>query len=359
MFSDLIKSQLEAGIVGQRPAINAVVRGVTRVVSGMTPQERSYCAYMLMGPSGTGKSHLVGTLARVIHGDERRVVVADCTQFVHGDPWMVFAAQLAPLFEGPFPANDRVVRQPPPLSILRVEYLERGPQEISRALAVALETGQVVLPEGRRGSLRNCIVFITSTLCTREILDEAPRIGFSGAQEDDEEGADDRIYQTCRQQAEERFGADLVGRLDSLVIFHRLDREHLSGILDRRLDRLNAWLAGRQVRCSMEPAARSFLLERGGRDLRQGARALIRTHQRAVEFPLADMIVSGRVPAGAHVLIDGRPGEDHLYFEVTRDTAAPVIDSSHASQVPVAWITTTPTGCTPSRSGGGRGQLPI
>ncbi|HXV76845.1 MAG TPA: AAA family ATPase [Candidatus Polarisedimenticolaceae bacterium] len=331
----MIKSQLEAGTVGQRPAINAVVRGVTRVVSGMTPQERSFCAYMLMGPSGTGKSHLIGMLARVIHGDERRVVVADCTQFVHGDPWMVFAAQLAPLFDGSVIDHGASLREAPPLSIVRIEYLERGPEEISRGLGVALETGQLVLPEGRRGSLRNCLVFLTSTLCSKEILDEAPRIGFSGAQDDDDEEMHDRIYETCRQQAEQRFGGNLIGRLDALVVFHRFQHEHLSEILDHRLDRLNAWLAPRRIRCSFLPAAKVLLLERGGRDLRLGARALIRTHQRLVEFPLADMMLSGRIVAGTHVRIDRRNADDYLHFDVTEDRSAAT--SIGAREVPVSW----------------------
>ena len=96
MFSDAIKSVLEREIVGQPRAVNSVVRGVTRAVSGLVPREGPLCAYLLMGPSGTGKTHLVQTLARLLHGHEKYLVVAECTYSGGGDPWISFVSQLAP-----------------------------------------------------------------------------------------------------------------------------------------------------------------------------------------------------------------------------------------------------------------------
>jgi ATP-dependent Clp protease ATP-binding subunit ClpC len=335
MFSDLIKSKLESEVIGQPWAINSVVRGVTRVVSGLTPRERTLCAYMFVGPTGTGKTHLVEALAGILHGDERRVVVADCSQFTHGDPWMAFAAQLAPLFAMARMSDQWAVLEPPPLSIIRIEHLERGPKEITKSLAAALETGQIMLPEGRRGSLRNCLLFMTSGLCTREILDEAPQIGFSGTQEGEAGEGQEKLYEICHERADEQFGSDLMGRLDEMIIFHKLQQEHLSEILDRRASRLGGWLAQRGLRYELQPEAKAFLLERGRRDLRRGARDLVSAHRKFVEFPMADLLVSGRISDGRVVIVDRKAEESHLHFTVTKAESERTVKPFH--EVPVSW----------------------
>jgi len=340
MYSDSIKSALETQVVGQSSAVNSVVRAVTRLVSGMMPRERSWCAYMFMGPTGTGKSHVVQSLARTLHGDERRLVFVDSSSFVQGDPWIALSTQLAPLFMGQQGGYPFGAVEPTPLSIIQVDYIERGTKEMAKALRSLLETGQLMLPDGRRGSLRNCLIFLTTGLCAREILDEAPRIGFSGTLEEDGEASEhDRVFDACLAQAEETFGTDLVGGLDSLVIFHRLEEEHLAQILERHFGRLNRWLATRGFQCELRPEARAFLQARGQRDLRKGARDLVRAHRRFIEFPLADLLLSGGIPHGSLVVVDRKPGEEHLDFRVERRaTSRPSTSIEVAGrEIPVSW----------------------
>lgn len=352
MFSDFIKSALEAEVAGQPRAIASLVQGVTRAVSGLVPPEGPLCAYMFMGPSGTGKTHLVQTLARTLHGDPRRLIVADCTHFIHGDPWLAFVSQLAPLFtsrHGPAPwgssecpllsppgdSRKWAVAECPPLSIILVEYLERGRAEVVKSLAVALETGRVMLPEGRQGSLRNCIIVLTSGLCSREIFEEGHRIGFSGSNEEDELG---KLFKLCNVEAQKHYGTDLMARLDDFIIFHRLREDHLSEILSRLVRNLNRWLRGRGLRCELTAAARDFLLDRGLRHLQMGARELLRAHRRFLEFPLGDLTISGGVPPGGLVIVDRRPEEKGLHFTVTNSEHAAHSAGSHSSQeVQIAW----------------------
>jgi len=316
MVSDLLKASLEAEIVGQPRAVQAVVRGAVHVMSGLTPRERKWAALLFMGPSGTGKTQLVQTLARTIHGDGRGLYVADCTHYVHADPWTAFAAQLLPMFSVPS-FHEPSLLEAPPLSILLVEYLDRARAEIATALAACLETGRMALPGGRMGSLRHCLIFLTTNACARELLEEVPRIGF---QVQPAEGAEEngRVHRACVALAEERFGEDLIGSLDGFLVFHKLDERHLADILERRFERMNRALVRRGFRAEMTEAARAFLLTRGAGGLKTGARDLVRAHRRFVEFPLADLLVSGRIPAGGLALLDRREGEDHLHFTVTR-----------------------------------------
>jgi ATP-dependent Clp protease ATP-binding subunit ClpA len=309
------------------------------VASGLTPRERAFCAYLLVGPTGTGKTQLVRTLARTLHGDDGRLVVADCARILPDDPWQALAAQLAPLF-GVATSNGWGTLEAPPLSILLIEHLERGSAEIFQALAAALESGQIMLPPGRRGNLRNCLIFLTTGLCSREILDQSPRIGFTMALTDDENEADKKLHQVCLERAQQEFGTDFVAQLDGLLVFHKLEPAHLAESLDRRVARVSQWMAARGFGCEMRPAAREFLLERGGGDLRRGARDLVNVHRKFVEFPLADLMISRRIPPGGLVVVDRRPGEAHLHFTVTPPQDAVSAGSARTAptrEVPVVW----------------------
>jgi ATP-dependent Clp protease ATP-binding subunit ClpC len=336
MFSDIVKAALEAEVIGQPRAVHGVVRGVTWAASGMSRDDGPLCTYMFMGPSGTGKTHLVEVLARTLHGDSRRMAVADCTYSGQGDPWTSFVAQFANLFAVPRPDDPWSVLEAPPLSILLIEYLERARPEVIKTLAAALETMQLTLPEGRRGSLRNCLVFITSALCSREILDAAgARIGFSGSGEDETEQA--RIYKQCSDAAHQQYGTNMMARMDDLIVFHRLQESHKAEILDRLIATLNAWLRPRKLRCEVHPEAREFLLERGRRNLAMGARELLRAHRRFVEFPLADLVISGRVPAEGLVVVDHRPPEKNLHFTVSEEALDPRGGQGHdVREVPLS-----------------------
>ena len=328
MYSDVVKAALEREVVGQTRAVHTVVRGLTRLVGGITPRERPLCAYMFMGPPGTGKSHLVRTLTRLLHGDEQRAVVINCAELIQGDPRLLLMSQLAPLFA---PAAARPGSPPgardgtsqgavdaPPLSIVQIDFLEEAPQVLCQVLASVLQSGQLMLPDGTRGRLRDCAIFFSSRLCSSEILDVSPRIGFSGSIDEDDGDYEDRLTALCYERAEEHFGSDFVGRLDRFVVFHRMQKEHLPVLLDLRVQRLNQWLAGRGIGCELTPDAREFLLVRGRIDLQRGARSLQRAHQQFVEFPVADLLVSGKVPVGRSIHVDRRAGEEHLHFTVSR-----------------------------------------
>jgi ATP-dependent Clp protease ATP-binding subunit ClpA len=201
--------------------------------------------------------------------------------------------------------------------VLLVEYLERGRKEITKALTAALDTGRLALPGGRFGSLHQCLVFVTTSLCSREILEESSRIGFQGGAVVEE----DRVSKLWRAQAEEHFDDDLVNRLDGLVVFHRLQDEQFGEILDRRFDRMNRWTGERGFQCDLLPAAREFLLSRARGDAKLGARELVRVFRRFFAFPVADLMISARIPVCGLVIIDHVQGEEHLHFTVTARSA--------------------------------------
>ena len=316
MFSDALKQALEREVVGQPQAIDSVVRGVTRLLSGLTPTERSWCAYLFVGPPGTGRAHLVRTLARALYRQEE-LLTLNCNPGGHPDPWQWLSQQFAPHVEG------QALRQPTgnPASIVLINDLENANKEFYPVLARVLETGQVPLQNGRIARLDNCLIFLTSSICAAEILD-TDRMGFSSTSQAEAGDEEQRtIVEFCRGHSEDSFGLDLMQQIDRLIVFRKLEEDHLARLLDRHFARMSRWLSRSGIRCELLPEASAYLLERTSSQKALGARSLIRTHNREVEFPLADLLLSNQLEEGSVVLVGHKPDEEHLHFTV-RDPSA-------------------------------------
>lgn len=342
MFSEMIREALKRKVVGQPDAVNSVARGVTRIVSKLTPSERSWCAYLLIGPHGTGRTHLVRSLSSIAQGGAQMITV-NCKVGVQVDPWADFLRHLEPLLTNPTPPLPPWLPQastatwddaPRPLRLVLVQDLERAHKDLFPQLAYLLESGQEVLPGGRCLRIDGCMFFFTSGLCSDEILDQS-RIGFSGTTHEADEEGQDALNKICHEKAANAFGTDLLGQLDDLIVFRRLDDELLAETLDRHFARMNGWLSTKGIRCELMPAAKEFLLSSASHEPLKGATDLMRVHRNEVEFPLADLLVSRALEPGCLVRVDHKTGDMHLHFSVEAGEEAAPTPSAAVREVPI------------------------
>jgi ATP-dependent Clp protease ATP-binding subunit ClpA len=124
------------------------------------------------------------------------------------------------------------------------------------------------------------------------------------------------LFAACRAEAEKYFGLDLLAQLDDVVVFRRLEPEHLARVLECHFERMSRWLAQRGIQCTLEPSAREFLLHSSSSRPWRGARDLVLAHRQEVEFPLADLLLSRMLVPGRAVGIRHCTGDRHLHFEV-------------------------------------------
>lgn len=339
LLSLSIQRALEREVVGQPRAVQALVRSVIIAHSDLSGREAPVGMFLFLGPSGTGKTHIARSLARVLHGDTERLAVVDCVQLEQQDDWQELVRQISPYFRYPVPGYGEQVRAMAPLSVLLVEHLEAVRSEFAQALVAALETGRVALPDGASGSLRGCVVLLTSRLCAREIYGEdRQEIGFSPGSGEMEAGERARIYDSCCESVELAWGNDFLGHLDDLIIFHRLQERHLPQILERFVTELNRQLAEQRVRVELGGAATRFLLERGARFLRHGAWYMGKVFRRFVLFPTADLASSDRLRPGSRISVELVDENLRLIVEAEDAGAEPVEHAEGAGiEIPIDW----------------------
>jgi len=134
VLSNELQSALEGEVIGQPRAVRTLVRTVTIGHSGLGSRETPLGMFLFLGPSGTGKTHVARSLARVLHGDTERVAVVDCVQLDQRDDWHDFVNRLAPHFRFPVPGHGDRLRAMGPLSIVLVEHLEAARPELAQGL---------------------------------------------------------------------------------------------------------------------------------------------------------------------------------------------------------------------------------
>jgi O-6-methylguanine DNA methyltransferase len=139
MLAERLTTAMENELVGQRRAIEALVRSVTIAQSGLTDSDAPAGMFLFLGPSGTGKSHAARALTRVLHGDLEKLLVVDCVQLDEQGDWQELVRQMAPHFREPVPGHGEQLRAMAPMSVLLVEHLEAAGTEFQRRTWNALQ----------------------------------------------------------------------------------------------------------------------------------------------------------------------------------------------------------------------------
>ena len=323
-----LNEQLKKEIIGQDRAVEAVVRAVVVADLGICDPQRPLGNFLFLGPTGTGKSQIGRSLAKILHGDDRDVVAVNCTEFKnpHDVAKLVGAP---PGYVGheqpPFLTQEKLERK---FTIVIFEELEKADRALYDLLLQILERGELKTGRGVDLNFRNCFIMMTSNVCAKEVDDITKNavIGFGPPsqkfEELDQDSADAKIQTVCIGAVEDFFSPEFINRVDEMITFNRLKDEHLLAILEKFLLDTRARLAMAGVGTVMSDAAKRFLIDRGT-NLRYGARPLRRAVREYLEFPLAAMIAERGIDPSQVVYIE--PGNDELEFKVGRLTREAII----------------------------------
>ncbi|WP_386629431.1 ATP-dependent chaperone ClpB [Sulfitobacter geojensis] len=295
-----MEDQLHGRVIGQNSAVTAVANAVRRARAGLNDENRPLGSFLFLGPTGVGKTELTKAVAEFLFDDDNAMVRIDMSEFMekHAVARLIGAPPGYVGYDEGGVLTEAVRRRP--YQVVLFDEVEKAHPDVFNVLLQVLDDGVLTDGQGRTVDFKQTLIILTSNLGA-QALSQLPEGG-------DMAGAKRDVMDAVRAH----FRPEFLNRLDETVIFDRLAREDMAGIVDIQMGRLLKRLAGRKINLALDDGARKWLADEGY-DPVFGARPLKRVIQRTLQNPLAEMLLSGdirdgdriEVTAGADGLIIG------------------------------------------------------
>ena len=296
-----LEEELRRSVLGQDRAVAAVARAIRRGRLGLRDPRRPVACFLLLGPSGVGKTQLCRALARTLFGREEALLRFDMSEYqeAHSVSRLIGSPPGYVGHDEGGQLTERVRRAP--WSVVLLDELEKAHRDVWSLLLQVMEEGVLTDAQGRKTDFRNTVLMMTSNLGARHFL-RGQQLGFSAgpaAQRDQVEAA---VLGEVRQA----FAPEFLGRLDELLVFHPLEGDTLETIAAGLVAETGQRLARHGVTLRADREALALLARRGG-SRERGARPLRQTEARLIADPAADLLLSGGLRPGdvLHVLAEG------------------------------------------------------
>lgn len=328
---------LSQKVVGQPAATRVIVPYVQMFQAGLAPEGRPVGVFLLLGPTGTGKTKTVEALAEVLHGSEKNVLKVDCGEFqmehevaklIGAPPGYLGHRETQPMLTQQ--KLNAVTSEKCALSLVLFDEIEKAAPSMTRLLLGVLDKGILRLGDNSTVNFEKSLVFLTSNLGAREMMREInPEFGFQSVKPAEREDLTSKLQAIALVAVRKRFSPEFVNRIDCIITYQPLTAESLSAILDKQIvdlqNHVNTRLGNRSFVLDVPVEARQFLLK-NGTSAEYGARELNRTIHRFLTQPLATLVATNQVAPGARVWVEVDSGNDKLLLrsaEVAEAAVAP------------------------------------
>ncbi|SEL89987.1 ATP-dependent chaperone ClpB [Roseivivax marinus] len=288
---------LHKRVIGQNQAVRAVANAVRRARAGLNDENRPLGSFLFLGPTGVGKTELTKAVAEFLFDDDQAMVRIDMSEFMekHAVARLIGAPPGYVGYDEGGVLTEAVRRRP--YQVVLFDEVEKAHPDVFNVLLQVLDDGVLTDGQGRTVDFKQTLIVLTSNLGS-QALSQLP------------DGADPaQAKRDVMDAVRSHFRPEFLNRLDETVIFDRLAREDMGGIVDIQVARLLKRLAQRKIRLELDEGAKAWLAEEGY-DPVFGARPLKRVIQRALQDPLAEMLLAGEIGDGDTVPVHA--GEDGL-----------------------------------------------
>lgn len=312
-------------VVGQDRAIRRLARIYQVYMAGLAVAGRPLANLLFLGPTGSGKTRLVEAAGEVLFGSPQPILKIDCAEFQHSHeiakligspPGYLGHRETQPLITQE--ALEAHYTDTVKLSFILFDEIEKASDALWHLLLGILDKATLTLGDNRRVDFSHSIIFMTSNLGSHEVSRlMRGGMGFSAETHTDEEELDHKIYRVAVEAARRKFSPEFMNRIDKVIVFRSLRKEHLEEILDIELakvqERIIAAAPGTQFVFKCTRPARNLLL-REGTDPKSGARHLKRAIERHLVFPLSNLMATNQVCLGDVITVDAEPDVSKLVF---------------------------------------------
>ncbi len=311
-----MREELHKTVVGQDEALDAITRAIQRSRSGLRNLNRPVGSFLLLGPTGVGKTLLAKALASFLFGNEEALITIDMSEYM--EKFSVSRLMGAPPGYVGYNEGGQLTEQVRrrPYSVVLFDEIEKAHPDVFNALLQVLEEGQMTDATGRRVDFRNTVVVMTSNVGTRRIGKNVT-VGFQR----ENEGEDYvRMKDRVTEEVKKVFNPEFINRIDEVLIFHRLTKDQLLQIIDIQVKEVIDRVSEKDIRLELTSEAKDFLVRVGSSE-EYGARPLRRAVQQYIEDPLAELLLKGSLEPGSYIKVWPAEEGDKLMF---RDAARAV-----------------------------------
>ena len=283
-----MEDALRRRVVGQDEAVTAVSNAIRRARAGLQDPNRPMGSFLFLGPTGVGKTELTRALAEFLFDDESAMVRIDMSEYMekHSVARLIGAPPGYVGYDEGGSLTEAVRRRP--YQVILFDEVEKAHPDVLNVLLQVLDDGRLTDGQGRTVDFRNTLIVLTSNLGSDALVRLPERADVSVARE--------AVMEAVRAA----FRPEFLNRLDEILLFRRLSRDDMKGVVAIQVERLKKLLADRKVTLEVDAAAMAWL-GNAGYDPIYGARPLKRVIQRELQNPLAQAILEGRIPDGSTV----------------------------------------------------------
>jgi len=288
-------------VIGQNEAITKVVKAIQRNRAGLKDPNKPVGSFIFLGPTGVGKTQLCKVLAKYLFDSEEALIRIDMSEYM--EKFAVSRLIGAPPgyvgYEEGGQLTEKIRRKP--YSIILLDEIEKAHPDVFNLLLQALDDGKMTDSLGRNIDFKNTIIIMTSNIGARQLQDFGTGVGFGtkARSENDQENMKGVIQNALKKS----FAPEFLNRIDDVVIFNSLNKDHILKIIDIELDKLFNRINSLGFKIELTKKAKVFVADKGY-DEKYGARPLNRAIQKHIEDPLAEEIIQKKVKEGDLIKID-------------------------------------------------------
>ena len=292
---------MKGRIIGQDDAVQKLVKAIQRTRAGLKDPKKPIGSFIFLGPTGVGKTELAKELARFMFDSEDALIQIDMSEYM--EKFAVSRLVGAPPgyvgYEEGGQLTEKVRRKP--YAVVLLDEIEKAHPDVFNLLLQVLDEGQLTDSLGRKVDFRNTIIIMTSNIGARQLKEFGQGVGFTTAAKETQADSHSRgVIETALKRA---FAPEFLNRIDDVIVFNSLTKEHIFKIIDIELRSLFARIEGLGHKINLTETAKNYIAEKGY-DSNFGARPLKRAIQKYLEDPIAEEILKGELKSGETILVD-------------------------------------------------------
>ncbi|MGN0160647.1 MAG: ATP-dependent Clp protease ATP-binding subunit [Lachnospiraceae bacterium] len=295
-----LESVLHERVIGQEEAVTAVSKAMRRGRVGLKDPKRPIGSFLFLGPTGVGKTELSKALAEAMFGSENALIRVDMSEYMekHSVSKLIGSPPGYVGYEEGGQLSEKVRRNP--YAVVLFDEIEKAHPDVFNILLQVLDDGHITDSTGRVVDFKNTIIIMTSNAGAQNIV-EPKTLGFAG--KTDEKQNHEAMKAKVMDEVKRIFRPEFINRIDEIIVFHMLNKEHMGQIVDIMMEEMNKRLKEQMnITLTLNDDAKKFIID-DGYDSKYGARPLRRTLQSKVEDLLAERILEGKIKKGQNVVV--------------------------------------------------------